>query len=526
VAFAIVADLPLGTYRGAGADGGPERIPSVARLHSALLCAAGFGPRAVEGIHDSLDLADNDVLALRWLEDNPPDSVRIPALEVNLERAVAYRDDGTLKKPPKSSALTIKKLPKAPDAATAVDGQFVWIWKQDPPEQVLAALEQLCPDVPYLGTSESPVRLTAVTGDDFEASHDLNQDAGLFTVGGTGIDRPVAGRLAELSEAHRAATGTPPSAARDSYTTDERSRSAVPGRQAVETAWYTPRKAELTEVPWPQVITIPMDVPVPAQDRVAWAVAAHRALISMIGPGAPALITGAYPAGTRRPANRIALHLLDADTAPQVQRPCLLIMIPTNPDPADLEVLQQAVAALRLLRGPSGRTRELDLTGIRVMEGSRFWSPPQAGAIRLWRTVPAAIPDTRGSRNAEWNFTHAALLSVGFVWKDLRDRLPKISGHGDAYYRSLAAAVSGAGVAIVHARAVRSTDVGRYVHKVNADAVVRPYTAYLSLGSLAGLRTITAIGQSRHLGGGLLLPFDVPEGAIAEEILLPGEGEA
>lgn len=526
MAFAIVADLPLGTYRGAGTDGCPERIPSVVRLHSALLCAAGFGPRAVEGDHVSLDVADTDVLALRWLEDNPPDSVRIPALEVNLGRAVAYRDDGTLKKPPKSTALTIKKLPKAPDAATAVDGQFVWIWRHDPPEQVRAALEQLCPDVPYLGTSESPVRLTAVTGDDFEATHDLNQGAGLFTVGGTGIDRPVVGRLAELSDAHRMATGTPPSAAKDRYATDERSRSPVPGRQAVETSWYTPRGAEPTEVPWPQVIAIPMDRPVPEQDRVTWAVAAHRALIRLIGDGTPALITGSYPEGARRPANRIALHLVDAGVVPQVQRPCLLIMIPTDPDPADVDVLQQAVAALRSLRGPGGRTRELDPTWVRVMDGSRFWSPPRPGTVRLWRTVPAAIPDTRGSRNAEWNFTHAALLSIGFVWKDLRDRLPKVSGHGDAYYRSLAAAVSSAGVAVVHARAVRSSDVGRYMHKVNADAVVRPYTAYLSMGSLAGPRTIAAIGQSRHLGGGLLLPFDVAEGADVEDILLPGEGEA
>ncbi len=42
--FAIVADLPLGTYHGAGRDGQPEPVPSVGRLHAALLCAAGFGP--------------------------------------------------------------------------------------------------------------------------------------------------------------------------------------------------------------------------------------------------------------------------------------------------------------------------------------------------------------------------------------------------------------------------------------------------------------------------------------------------
>ncbi len=526
MAFAIVADLPLGTYRGAGADGRPERIPSVARLHSALLCAAGFGPRAIEGDHDWLAVAGEDVAALRWLEENPPDSVHIPALEVNAGRVIAYRDDGTLKKPPKSSALTIKKLPKAPDAATAVDGRFVWIWNQDPPEPVRAALEQLCPDVPYLGTSESPVRLTAVTGDGFGATHDLNPEAGPFTAGGTGVGRPVAGRLAELSQAHRWAVGTPPTAAKDKYATDEHSRSAVPGRKAVETAWYTPRQGGPADAPWPQAITIPMDCPVPEYDRVAWAVAAHRALIKMIGPGAPAMITGAYPDGARRPANRIALHILGSGMPGRESRPSLLIMIPQHPDPADLEVLQQAVAALPSLRGPRGRTRTLDTAKIRVMDGSRFWSAPQPGTIRLWRTVPAAIPDTRGSRDTEWNFAHAALLSVGFVWKEHEDRLPKISGRGDAYYRGLAAAVSNAGVAVVHAKAVRTADIGRYVHKVNAHAVVRPYTAYLSLGSLAGPRTIAAIGQSRHLGGGLLVPFDVPEGTPVDEITVPTEGGA
>ena len=526
MAFAIIAELPLGTYRGAGADGRPERLPSVARLYSALLCAAGFGPRAAAGDHDWLDVADADVIALRWLEENPPDSVRIPALEVNVGRVIAYRDDGTLKKPSKSGALTIKKLPKAPDAATAAGGQFAWIWKQDPPVPVRAALEYLCPDVPCLGTSESPVRLTAVTRDDFDATHDLNPGAGLFTVGGTGVDRPVTGRLAELSEAHRAATGTPPSAAKDSCTADEKSRSPVPGRRAVETAWYTPRESGPADVPWPLVIVIPMDGPVPEQDRVAWAVAAHRALIKMIGLGAPAMITGAYPEGTRRPANRIALHLLGSGSPASEPEPSLLILVPADSDPADLEVLRQAVKDLGSLRGPRGRTRKLDPGKIAVMDGSAFWPPPQPGAIRLWRTVPAAVPDTRGSRETEWNFAHAALLSVGFVWKDQRDRLPKIPGRGDAYYRGLAAAVSDAGVAIVHAKAIRTPHAGRYVHKVNAHSVVRPYTACLSLGSLAGPRTIAAIGQSRHLGGGLLIPLDVPEGTAADEITWSAEGGA
>src|ERR1035437_3811783 len=94
MSFAIVAELPLGTYGGAGRDGRPEQVPSVVRLHSALLCAAGFGPRAVPRDDSTLAVCEADQAALRWLEHNPPDGVRIPALEINVGRAVAYRDDG------------------------------------------------------------------------------------------------------------------------------------------------------------------------------------------------------------------------------------------------------------------------------------------------------------------------------------------------------------------------------------------------------------------------------------------------
>ncbi|MDP2350307.1 MAG: type I-U CRISPR-associated protein Cas5/Cas6, partial [Chloroflexota bacterium] len=52
-----------------------------------------------------------------------------------------------------------------------------------------------------------------------------------------------------------------------------------------------------------------------------------------------------------------------------------------------------------------------------------------------------------------------------------------------------------------------------YVHHVTPEMAVQPYRAALRLGSLAGDRTILAIGQSRHLGGGLLTPLDLPADA-------------
>ena len=38
----------------------------------------------------------------------------------------------------------------------------------------------------------------------------------------------------------------------------------------------------------------------------------------------------------------------------------------------------------------------------------------------------------------------------------------------------------------------------------------QPYTALVSVGDLLGDTGLAAVGQSRHLGGGLLVPADLP----------------
>lgn len=509
--FAIVADLPLGTYHGAGQDGRPEPMPSVARLHSALLCAAGFGPRAVSTGPDSLEVKQEDLAALRWLEENPPDSVQIPALAVNVSRPVAYRDDGTIFR--KKAVARIKKLDKSPGGGTAVAGQFAWIWTEIPPPGVRECLEQLCPDVASLGTSESPVRLTAAVTGDVKPTAFLDPHAGMFTVGVTAQPRPVRGRTAELVAAHRAATGRPPSAARDKVKTDEDSMSAVPPRSAVSPAWYRPRDREPAQAPWPVAITLPLSCVVGPEQRVGWAVAAHRALVRLIGYGAPALVTGAYPAGTARPENRLAIQVLGPETpaAPvplrhRAGRPesALLLLVPAGADASDLQALQRAVSGLRSLRGPGGIQAKIDPAGIKTLNGGDFWLPPAPGRLRLWETVPAAVPDTRGYEG--WTFADAALLSLAFVWKAF---LPLAPGRGEQRGRNLAAAAADRGAAVVQVRAERTSQVGLYAHKVNQHAVIRPYSAILTLGDLGGDRVVQAIGQSRHLGGGLLVPRDV-----------------
>jgi CRISPR-associated protein Csb2 len=525
--FAIVADLPLGTYHGAGQDGRPERFPSVARLHAALLCAAGFGPRAVSTGPDIVDVREEDLAALRWLEENPPDGVRIPALHLNIAHSTVYRDDGTIYR--KKAVASVKKLAKTPGGGTAVGGQFAWIWAQDPPPAVRDCLEQLCPDVASLGTTESPVRLTAVAAGDMEPTAVLDPDAGMFSAGVESVPRPARGRTAELVAAHHAATGRPPSAARDRIGTDEKSLSPVPPRSAVATARYRTRDRGPAEAPWPVAMVLPLDCVIEEDRRVGWAVAAHRALVRLIGYGAPPMVTGAYPAESGRPANRLALHVLGPET-PSVPVPlrdaagrgrsALLLLIPAA-DTGDLEALQRAVSGLTSLRGPGGVTARVDRSDMRILDGGDFWQRPETGHLRLWETVPAAVPDTRGY--AGWTFADAALLSLAFVWKEF---LPSVPGRGEQRYRLLAAAACERGAAVVQVRMERTSHVDMYVHKVNEHAVVRPYRAVLSLGELGGDRAVQAIGQSRHLGGGLLVPRDVPHpSGRAETSLDNGRGE-
>lgn len=522
MSFTITAELPLGTYRGAGTDGRPEPLPSVARLHSALLCAAGFGPRAVAA-GGGLCLCKADEAALHWLEEHPPDGVVIPPLEVNRGRVVAYRDDGTIKQTKGRGAT--KKLPKAPDTAVAVAGRFVWTWHEDPPPLVREALTALCSDVPYLGTTESPVRLRADTGQ-VEPTHDLAQNAEPFEHGTEDhdIDACLPGRTAELVAAHASRTTAPRGGSRAAYGTDEWSISDVPPREAVAPVRYRRCGEPAVDTPWSQAVLVPLSQKIPELYRVGWAVAAHRALIGLMGEGAPSLVTGKYPPETAPPANRLALHLLD-DSAPveggSTSAGALVILLPQDAKPADLEVVADAVDGLRSVRGPGGRLARV--TGQpRVLPGSGFWTEPEPGRLRLWRTVPAAVPDTRGCRACEWTFAHAALLSVGFVWKARWRRVP---GRRDDYYRNLAQAVTAAGVAVVSARPVRTIEVGRYAHRVHPHAVVRPYAACVWLGDLATPKTVAAIGQSRHLGGGLLVPHDVPEATPLAEIDPPAAEE-
>ena len=396
-----------------------------------------------------------------------------------------------------------------PLGSVALGASIAWLWDENPPAEVEQALGWLCADVSHLGTTESPVRLR--TGD-AQATHRLDPDASLF--GGEGIEFDVArpGRTSALERAYESAVGTVPSVRSDRVGQAEEAVVAPAERSSLARARYVPVSPVVQEAPWPTVVLLPVEVALPADRRVVWCVGLHRALVSLIGDGAPALVTGRYEAGVERPPNRLAIQYVASSVlaAPwHGTAGAFALLVPADADPADLAALARAIRSLDEIRlGPRGTIRFSQPA--ETMRGDAFWAPVPEGSERVWVTDSAAVPDSRPVRGRPWTIGDAALLSVGLV---LRGRFGRKRTRAE-WYGSLVDAVRAAGAEVLEAHKLNSPSGARFVHHVTPETAVQPYRAALRLGTLAGERTIMAIGQSRHLGGGLLTPLDLPAGTL------------
>lgn len=503
--FAILATFPLGTYRGRRPDGTLDLIPSPGRLHAALLNAAAQGVRA-ELVDGRLRPSEPDRQAISWTETNPPDGMRIPSLLRNHASVIAYRAPGLWQ--------NWKQSPREGKGAgsVAVDGHVGWIWDKEPPAQVAESLAGLCADVSYMGTTESPVVLRVGRAD---PTHQRDPGATAFTerdLTSLDLEVPTPGR-ARVLEAAFLETQDRGNTETGVKTTESELPSRV-DRTGLVTARYVPvddREVDMAvlPLPWDRAVVIPVHGPVPtAGRRVVWAVALHRALIALIGDGAPGLVTGRYEPGVKPPANRLAIQFVDGSVPVrfELDGAAAVLLLPSDADGGDLAVLASALRRMADVR--ISRTTAVRLHGDRmqVVDASQFWARPPAGHRRLWTTYPVAIPESRPPRRSSWSVGDAALLSIGLVW---RDHLGGLS-RGPDRFQKLAASAAAFGAEVVEARRLHQAGVERYVHRVQPETLVQPYLATVSLGTLAGDQTIVAIGQSRHLGGGLLLPVDIP----------------
>lgn len=500
--FAVIAQLPLGAYRARTPGEHLDPVPSPARLHSALLCAAASGPRArVDG--DRLHPSNDDLSTLEWLEQHPPDGVALPRTAEVRSTTYGYRKEGTLVteggRPPFD-----KVVPRALGGMVAVGGSFAWTWREPPPAEVQQSLQELCGDVSHLGNADTPVRLHV---GEAKPTHRRDPAADLFqTAPGLDVDVAADGRTAALRAAY-ATSRAPVSAAKDRWSPSaDVSRSTVDVKEGRTPARYLSLEGDdEPDAPWSTVLLAgfggPRDMP-RADEHVRWATAVHRALISLVGDGAPAVLTGVYLEGAARPANRVALQLLGPDAVHAAgidhDGAVLAVLLPTGAAGVDLATVAGAVA--RLNRVTWGRTTRT-VTSLPARSARSFW--PAAATRRAFEVRPAAVPDTR-PLGRDWTIGDAVALSLGLV---LRDR-PNLTGvgRGKDKHRDTAERVRRAGVVVYSAERVMDGDLSRYVHRIDPSRVVQPYRARLSLGDLLDDRSLVCLGQSRHLGGGLLVP--------------------
>ncbi len=506
--FGINARFPLGVYTGHRSDGTQDLFPDPARLHAALLNAAGQGSSAVlDG--DELRPSDAAMAALRWLESNPPTGIRLPRMTSVAQRPVtAYRAEGVVRY--ENKRWVDKKTQRAFSDGVAVSGEFGWSWDGVVPRSVAATLGELCADVSCLGEATSPVILEI---GDVVPTEVLRDDLKAYQRGGRRVRTAASGRSEALADAHRAVRPAKrPSLADDRHTTGDIARPSPVPVEGLSELRYAPVVDDRPAAPWQQVLLLEADRQVEPQDRVMWAVALHQALIARIGYGAPPLITGKYEGGVTPPVNRLAIQYLDSSLTAGLGLggPAFGLMLPGNVAAQDLLALGGALRDLNAVHCRQGRMRLIS-TG-RTVEGTAFWPALQPGYRRLWRTHPAVMPEIsrRQGSGKPWSLVDAALLSVGFVW---RGEFPDIAPRD---YRGLVEAMKSSGVTAFSPSLV-TRDMPRYAHKMPKGVIAQPYRTTIGLGSLAGQRTVVAIGQTRHLGGGLLVPMDLP--ADAAELL-------
>ncbi|MBW3083108.1 type I-U CRISPR-associated protein Csb2 [Bifidobacterium phasiani] len=554
--LSISARFLANCYQGRDSGGVPERYPSADRLYKALVSTAYTTFQfKKQRVHSAEGLDDADIeLALRWLEGNPPDAVYLPPAISDSEgesaNVTVYRDKGYI------DSTKGKKRSKVASANAAVSVYYddagrplTWQWKDIPPSEALAALVALCAEVPYLGEACSKVRLSVSVEEQFPLVGALLRDEsdGFETLRAHGLvfAYPGCGRLEDLDDGYARNNFAPGKPVREREDEQNLLQSS-PMNSTVGIATYLRPKHDLKAlVPWPRGILIPVTPDAmermsdewnpPESEYVGWAVALHRFLVKEWGIDPPAALIGKYQkdAGMPQPANNIAIHLLTerikakyADVLPDMivdYLPALLLMLPEHmPDDEVIELYETC-------KRSAGRSLYFSRNSQRVRLGepiridtARFWNPPATGTVRFWFPSPMsiaetrAIPDPAGRRH--WGSREALYLSLGHVWRDhflSDDRASKYEERMWSFVDRVRRDES-LRFRVLDARTVHRPNMIDYIHRAHMSNVVRGLSALIAIGSdVCDLnQAVLAIGQSRHLGGGFLLPVDLPANCL------------
>ncbi len=559
MAFAISAYFPLGFYQGGDSGGRPELYPSLSRLYSALVSAAylTFGFEQVD-VGDLTDAQIREVLD--WLEDNPPQEILFPHVVRAESKAVAYRKKGNVqdvKKPRDKVSPAPAYVATAYDQHPELGKVLTWVWHEGPSSSVIVTLNQLCCEVPYLGEACSMVELEVHENYVFpvgvgEQVWTFSSDSALTNLRrrGRSVFYPKKGRLNDLKQAF--AAGHPELKRKASIRGKEDEQNFLNEYSTARTngrASYIPlitRKREegVLKAPWMTALYLEVSVTVDSQDAekqtewkpgesefVDWAVALHRFLVKQWGADPSPALVGKYALGMNRPANNISIQIVDTEFkqryGQQIREdvaklgPGFLILIPAGTPEGDIQKLHDVC---KVSRGKSlyytSEKPTLRIGKVVAIDAEHFWKPAAEGMCRYWAIRPMAIAETRPipdmKQHRKWGVYEALCLSLGHVW---RDQYPQpTDGCREDQYWSIVDAVRAktSHFRIYNYRAVYRSNMTDYVHRANESNILHGMNALIAISDAGESLDCAAlaIGQSRHLGGGFLVPADFAVSAL------------
>lgn len=561
MAFAISAYFPLGFYQGSD-FGRPEPYPSPIRLYSALASAAyltfGFEKAGV-----SRGLTDDQIRdALGWFEDNPPQQILLPHVVEPKNRAIAYRNKGNVqnrKKPKDKVSAAAAYIATAYEQHPESGYLLTWLWNECPSSTVSGTLNQLCNEVPYLGEACSPVELGIHEDYVFPVDAEkqiwtLSSDSALKNIQrrGRAVSYPKKGRLDDLKQAF--AMANPKAKGKKSLIVNDKEDEQnflneyplgrTEGKARYLSCAVRKQKEEVLKAPWALALYLEVDAVAcndnmgkssgwkPCEDEfVDWAVALHRFLVKEWGIDPSPSLVGKYAPGILRPANNVAIQIIDTDFKRQYGQqiredvaklnPGFLILIPSDMAKKDIQKLHDVCSGARgkTLYYASGKST-LRIGNVATIDAEHFWKPVLRGMCRYWTIRPMAIAETRpipdARQHRKWGVYEALCLSLGHVW---RSQYPQSSeGSREERYWGIVDAVKAktSHFRIYNYRTVHRVNMTDYVHRTNASNILHGMNALIAISDANESLDCAAmaIGQSRHLGGGFLVPADFAVSAI------------
>lgn len=503
------ADFLFGFYQGHSASGAVEDVPSPRRLHDALLAGACSLER-LEGRHPDKGLDPLDQRLFLWLEENPPDAVKLPVTIPQASAAIAYRNKGLIEK---GADGRLKSC--VADERSYLDGPVAWYWDCPPASELLVRLEAVAQEVPYLGESDSRVILGVREVPEVAAGAlrrcDPSFDARDFVAADVG-------HVEELVKFHADRLRVPP---RDRSKATEEEVAFPTAFTKTRDVYYRDdaQMATTHDAPWTYGYALRVEGRhLVREEFVRCAVSLHRALVARFGDALPKVL---QRANAMPLANCLAIQVIPAGAPANVLddgtggHDYVVVMIPGHaPDGEEAQIVR-ALSGISSLYDRHMGSLNVTFTGERVDLG-HFWRPAPDGTRRLFATEPLFIPDSRpplsghGGAGARWTVDDDARVAFAHVW---RDRGFVAQASGDRGRVELSHAVAAAGVSVFGGRVVPTARVRDFVHHANRGSALVAERATVDMTALGRDECLCAIGQTRHLGGGLLVPIDVPDPA-------------